>query len=208
MAAEEAPGAQRLEAFSDGVFAVAITLLALDLRAPELASASSPALLHALLAHWPAYLGVLNSFASVLLLWNTHRLLLRYVARHTVPLLLANGLLLLLVTGSAFVTGTMSRYLLTAAAPAATALYAGYSAVLSASVLLLWVVIRRGGLLRPGVPVAYVHRIGYYTLVSIPYYVAMAVLACWQPVTAVLLSNASWIYWAAVLSRVEQAGGK
>jgi uncharacterized membrane protein len=60
----------RTEAFSDGVFAIAITLLVLDLRVPQLEeSASSVELAHALLKRWPSYLAFVTSFATILIMW-------------------------------------------------------------------------------------------------------------------------------------------
>ena len=62
----------RLEAFSDGVFAVAITLLVVDLKVPltDLKTASSLAL--ALLRQWPSYLAFVTSFATILIMWVNH----------------------------------------------------------------------------------------------------------------------------------------
>ena len=63
----------RLEAFSDGVFAIAMTLLALDLKVPHLgdrASASELAL--ALAQQWPSYLAFTTSFGTVLVMWVHH----------------------------------------------------------------------------------------------------------------------------------------
>ncbi|MGI9147223.1 MAG: TMEM175 family protein [Chloroflexota bacterium] len=58
----------RLEAFSDGVFAVAITLLALDLRAPD-PTGLLDGLVHALLESWPVYLAYGLSFLTILIMW-------------------------------------------------------------------------------------------------------------------------------------------
>jgi uncharacterized membrane protein len=53
----------RVEAFSDGVFAIAITLLVLEIRVPEPdLTGHGSTLLHALLGLWPSYLGYLISF--------------------------------------------------------------------------------------------------------------------------------------------------
>src|SRR5262245_44864453 len=63
----------RLEAFSDGVFSIAITLLALDLKVPrDDAGTSGETLRAALLNQWPAYVAFLTSFFSILTLWVHH----------------------------------------------------------------------------------------------------------------------------------------
>lgn len=60
----------RLEAFSDGVFSIAMTLLVLDLKVPHLGSgASTPALAGALAQQWPSYLSFVMSFFTVLIMW-------------------------------------------------------------------------------------------------------------------------------------------
>lgn len=64
----------RAEAFSDGVFAIVITLLVLDVRAPDSAGSG---LLGDLLAQWPAYLGYLTSFLYVGVIWLNHHALFK-----------------------------------------------------------------------------------------------------------------------------------
>ena len=73
----------RLEAFSDGVFAIAITLLVLELKVPAipLSSATSPSLAKALLQLWPSYLALVTSFFTVLIMWMHHHAILRNVHR-------------------------------------------------------------------------------------------------------------------------------
>jgi uncharacterized membrane protein len=86
----------RLLALSDGVFAIAMTLLALDLRVPDLGSDPSDAMLrHALRDDIPSYLSYVISFYVVAGYWVGHRRLMRSVvtphpvlARHTLALLL------------------------------------------------------------------------------------------------------------------------
>src|SRR6266404_1707129 len=93
----------RVEAFSDGVFAIAITLLVLDLKVPQIAfnSASGPTsamLLAALEREWPSYFAFVTSFFTILIMWMHHHTVFRLVHRTDASLLLTNGTLLLLVT--------------------------------------------------------------------------------------------------------------
>jgi uncharacterized membrane protein len=62
----------RTEAFSDGIFAIAITLLILDLRAPE--AATSAELWHKLGQLWPGYVAYLMSFTIIGIMWLNHHL--------------------------------------------------------------------------------------------------------------------------------------
>jgi uncharacterized membrane protein len=77
----------RIEAFSDGVLAIVITLLVLDLRAPE----ERGAMLHQLLQQWPAYVAYLASFAYVGVIWVNHHQLFTRIAAVDTGLLWRNG---------------------------------------------------------------------------------------------------------------------
>ncbi len=101
----------RLESFSDGVFAVAITLLVFNLQMPHLPTGaiSVPALGSALFAQWPSYLTFITSFATILIMWASHHGIFRMVYRANTPFLFANGLLLLLVTVVPFPTSLVAQ---------------------------------------------------------------------------------------------------
>src|SRR5690349_17762890 len=72
----------RLEAFSDGVFAVAITLLALDLGVPGAGAVKQHhGLARALLDEWPVYLAYVLSFVTILIMWVNHHNLFKFIQR-------------------------------------------------------------------------------------------------------------------------------
>ena len=98
----------RLEAFSDGVFAVAITLLALNLF---VAGPGHGSLLTQLGDRWPAFVAFLISFFTIGVIWVNHHALMNNVAAVDRTLLFANLVLLLFVVLIPFVTGTMAQYL-------------------------------------------------------------------------------------------------
>src|SRR5205823_8450239 len=106
-----AEGTARVEAFSDGVFAIAITLLILEIRVPPAGGAGG--LWAGLLALWPSYVAFLVSFFVVLVMWVNHHELMRLVRVVTYPLLFANGLLLLTVTFVPFPTAVLAQHLAT-----------------------------------------------------------------------------------------------
>ena len=83
----------RIEAFSDGVFAIAMTLLVLDLKVPKEVGANH-SLSSALLEQWPSYLAFLISFATVGIMWMNHHRLFTLIHRTDHWLLVLNGLLL------------------------------------------------------------------------------------------------------------------
>jgi TMEM175 potassium channel family protein len=98
----------RLEAFSDGVFAVAITLLALDLI---VAGPGHGTLLSQLTAKWPAFAGYLISFLTIGIIWVNHHVLVRSITKVDRTLLFVNLMLLLFVVLIPFGTATVADYL-------------------------------------------------------------------------------------------------
>ena len=131
----------RLEAFSDGVFAIAITLLVIELRPPEL-HAGEP-LAQALWQQWPSYLAYLVSFLTIGVLWPNHHWIFEQVALVDGPLLVLNLAWLLWTALLPFPTAVAAQYLGAGgeAARTAAALYTGVLALLAltALALLVWV---------------------------------------------------------------------
>lgn len=91
---------KRAEAFSDGVFAVAITLLALELKAPG----GNGSLAHRLLEMWPAYLAYVVSFLTIGIMWLNHHTIFVHVVRVDRVLLVLNLVLLMFVAVTPFPT--------------------------------------------------------------------------------------------------------
>jgi uncharacterized membrane protein len=101
----------RLEAFSDGVFAIAVTLLILTIQVPSPLTTKPNDLGPTLLTNWPAYTAYLISFAFILVMWVNHHNLFRLIQRTDQTFLLLNGLLLLFVTVVPFPTALVAEYL-------------------------------------------------------------------------------------------------
>ncbi len=108
----------RIEAFSDGVFAIATTLLVLEIRVPTVTPApgsheieTTQDLITALLQLWPSYFGYFLGFATIVIMWINHHHLFRLVRRTTHTLLLLNSLLLLFITVVPFPTALAAEYL-------------------------------------------------------------------------------------------------
>ncbi len=96
-----------MEAFSDGVFAIAITLLVLDLAVPKTGSGVG----HALLDGWPLYTAYLVSFASVGAVWIAHSTITNHLERVDSVLLRLNLLLLFFVSVLPFPTKMLADYI-------------------------------------------------------------------------------------------------
>ena len=118
----------RTEAFSDGVFAFAITLLVLNLRDP---TASGVTLFQGLREDWPSFFALGTSFVTVLIMWMNHHNMFNYIRRIDRRLMLLNGLLLLFVVLTPYTTLLVANHLDGADASAAAAVYSGTFLLLS-----------------------------------------------------------------------------
>jgi uncharacterized membrane protein len=127
----------RIEAFSDGVFAIAITLLVLDLKVPR-DVADGGSLARALLAQWPAYLAFLTSFMTILIMWVNHHRMFSLIGRSDDRLLLYNGLLLMGVTLVPFPTSLVAEYLRHDGQRTAAIVYNATFIVIAVCFNLLW----------------------------------------------------------------------
>jgi len=143
-------GPERLEAFSDGVFAIAITLLVLEIRVPPAEDlASSEHLISALAALWPSYVGYVISFVTIGIMWANHHNLFRLVAAVSHGLILANLLLLLVVGFVPFPTALLAATLGTPSGQIGVLVYAATFVGLAIAFNVLWYQVRRGpGVLR------------------------------------------------------------
>src|SRR5438552_18038672 len=118
----------RLEAFCDGVFAIAATLLVLELRVPV----DSHDLVASLLALWPAYAVYLVSFMTIGIIWVNHHTLLEHCQRADRRFLYLNLLLLVAVGIVPFPTALVGRYILSTDGATAALVVYGLGAVLIA----------------------------------------------------------------------------
>lgn len=134
-------GTDRIQFFSDAVFAIAMTLLVLEIRLPENAEDDLTA---ALLDLWPYYLAYVLSFVITALNWVTHHRKFRFIIRFDNRLITINLLLLLIVAFVPFPTSVMAEH---GDQTAAIVLYAATVASLSLVQLWIWVHAYRNGLM-------------------------------------------------------------
>jgi uncharacterized membrane protein len=134
---------KRLEAFSDGVFAVAITILALNLAVP---GPGHGALAAQLAGHWPSFAAYLVSFLTIGIIWVNHHALFKGIAHVDRAVLFFNLLLLFFVVSIPFATATIAVYMRHGRfdASVAAALFAGVFEGMSLSFAgLFWWSLRR-----------------------------------------------------------------
>jgi uncharacterized membrane protein len=132
-AAAESFGIDRIKFFSDAVFAIAITLLSLNLALP--ANTRQSNLAHQLGALWPEYCAFAFTFILIGLRWLTHLIQFRYIRRYDNTLLGLNLTLLLVVAFLPFASRVLASY---PDSRAACVLYAGSIAVAGLISTALW----------------------------------------------------------------------
>ncbi len=187
----------RLEAFSDGVFAVAITLLILEIRVPQLQIEGNRNLLVSLGRLWPSFLAFVLSFFVVLVIWINHHELFRMVNRVDRALMFANGSLLLMVTFIPFSTAMLARYFGTPAANTAVAFYCGTFLVTSLCHNLLFEsVARNRRLLRHDISDLAISRIRRTYHLGLVTYSISFLVAMFSPVGGLVISSALWLLWS------------
>jgi len=183
-AAEEGIG--RILALSDGVFAIAITLLILEIAVP--AATSAAGLPKALLGLWPRYLAYVLSFVVIARFWIMHRLAFRLIARADDALVWLNLLLLMFVAFLPFPTAVLGQHL---GSPAAAVLYAASVALASmASAACWWYASGRGGLLGPDAGRAQVRALRARSLAGPVLFTLTLPIAVFAPYAAEI----AWIF--------------
>ncbi len=190
----------RVEAFSDGVFAIAITLLVLELKVPHLENGGQGgSLVGALLSQWPSYLALVTSFFTILVMWVNHHAIFRLVKKVSAPLLYANGLLLLVVTVVPFPTALLADYYEKPGAAVAAAAYAGWFVVAGVAYNLVWQTAIAGRrLLRSSVSEERIREISRSYWLGVPGYLAATAGAFVSPHVTVAICLTLLMVWILV----------
>ncbi len=173
----------RTEAFSDGVFAIAITLLVLEIRVPE---AAFEHLWSGIADQWPSYLAYVTSFLTIGGIWMVHHGIFRRLQYMNRQLMLINLLLLMAVAFLPFPTNLMAEAIHDrGAARAAAIFYGGALLAISLLVRLLWAsAVRDQRVLTPDMSEKE-NAIALSTTPNIGFYIGVIVLAVFAPRVAV-----------------------
>jgi uncharacterized membrane protein len=190
----------RLESFSDGVFAVAITLLVLNIPVPTPKSGVDGQLLATLAGHWPDYLAYTISFVFILIMWINHHRMFRLIHRSDHTLLLLNGLLLLLIALVPFATALLAEYFTSSLpedARVAAVVFNGLYLAIAVVFNLVWLHAARGmRLLAPEAHQAQTDAITRSYVWGPALYALAVALAFVNAAAGVLLNVALAVYWA------------
>ncbi|HVV89171.1 MAG TPA: TMEM175 family protein [Solirubrobacterales bacterium] len=186
----------RLEAFSDGVFAIAITLLVLDIHVPE---PGSGRLGHELLAQWPSYAAYVISFITIGIIWMNHHAAFSRLRAVDHSILIWNLLLLMSVGILPFTTSLMATYLKEGSGEDLAAAIYGASFLVMGGVFVLanrQILFRRPRLLREPMPEEAARRtLHFAALGQLPYLLAV-LLAFVSPYITLAICAACAVYYA------------
>jgi uncharacterized membrane protein len=185
----------RLETFSDGVIAIAITLLVLELPIPDV---SEQSFWRAFLHLWPSLIAYAISFVTIGVMWINHHTIFVHIARTNRVFMVLNTLLLMSIAFVPYPTKVMAAFL-EEGQPARDSVIL-YGIALTACAIcfnLLWNYASRWGhLLREDADPAEVAGITRAYLPGVPLYLSTIVVAIVNPLAAFILHAAIVVFYA------------
>jgi len=191
----------RLEAFSDGVFAIAITLLVLDIHVPDPSTTAD--LAQQLGSQWPSYIAYGVSFLTIGIIWINHHAMLRRIKAIDHEILILNLLLLLCVGLLPFTTALMAAYLKESEGETlAAAIYAGSFLLMSVVFAAMnWTILfRKDHLLAGPIDAATRRTIITRGVAGLLPYLAAAILAVLSPYVSLAICGAVAAFYALPLA--------
>jgi len=188
-------GKGRTEAFSDGVFSIAITLLILEIKVPPVAGQSNRELAWALFSLWPSFFAFVGSFATILVLWINHHGLFTLAEHATPQFLFANGFLLLFIIFLPFPTALLARHLTEPGGNTAAVVYCGTYVLTNISYHLLLTAATSTQSICKDVTPRLTRRIRRAYWFGTLIYISATITAWFHAVAGVLICSLLWILW-------------
>ena len=187
----------RLEIFCDGVFAIALTLLILDVRIPVTTAISTSADLWLALRHLlPSVFAFVLSFGIIFISWVNHHEAMRLLEKSSHPFIYANGFLMLGVVFVPFPTALLGENLLTSHASPAVVLYSATGALMAVGwALVSWAALKPVPLTRNAHATARMRKGARKAYFAIAFYTACAIVAVWLPLVIAAIITVMWLYW-------------
>ncbi|WP_375445231.1 TMEM175 family protein [uncultured Fibrella sp.] len=192
----------RVEAFSDGVFAIAVTLLVLEVKVPHVPEQAPASLLWRELARqWPSYIALISSFFTVLIMWTNHHSIFKMIVSTNSRFMFANGFLLLMVSLVPFPTALIAEYIQAESASVACAVYAGMFVIIAFAYSLLWEVALRSKLVSSTIPAPVIRATSRNGVVGITAYAVATAAAFFSPYLSLGICTALWLFWGFTMSQ-------
>ena len=186
----------RLEAFCDGVFAIALTLLIIDIRIPSTEKINSTADFWLALKHIaPSILAFVLSFTIILITWVNHHNSLKLLNKISNSFIYANGFLLLTVVFLPFPTSLLGEYVLTDHAAPAVILYNSTLVVQAFGWTLLTGSALKDQLTKNEKSTLTIRESRKFSFFAFVLYSLCAIAATWFPLTIAIVTTLSWLFW-------------
>ena len=184
----------RLEAFCDAVFAIALTLLIIDVKIPAPEGIGTTRELWLAMRHLgPSIVAFVLSFVIIFITWVNHHRFFRLVNRSSGAFVYANGFLLLTVVFMPFPTALVGEYLLTDHVAPAVVIYNSVTAVQAMSwILVTGAAVRLAKDEESAALVRESQRNGYFAFAV---YSLLALIAVWLPLVIAIVTTMLWAYW-------------
>lgn len=195
----------RIENFSDAVFAIAITLLVLDLHVPssEIIKNGSD-LWNYLKEDWASFLAFTLSFFSIFIMWVNHHKIFKQIYTRNTAIMFSNGLILFLASAVSYPTALLARFFDGEASSTVVAIYTGIFVLINLSYNLLWFLASHNRKhLRPEITDLAVKKIRNNYLYGFPTYLIAFGISFEFPKIALLISMLLWIYWAISSGKID-----
>lgn len=191
----------RLEMFCDGVFAIALTLLIIDIKIQPNENIRTTADLWLAIKHLlPEIFAFLLSFITILITWVSHHNTFKLINKSSHQFIYANGLMLLAIVFIPFPTSLMGEYILTDHAAPAVVLYGAVNLLMSVS----WHLLTRAALStkqpltkneKSTAAMRKIQKTGYFSLAI---NTALTILAFWFPLAVAIIISILWISWLVI----------
>ena len=194
----------RVEGYSDGVFAIAATLLILEIKVPSVGmQAPLGELWHGLADLWPSYLAFVISFGTILVMWVNHHNAIHKLTKTSNAFIYANGFLLLSVTFIPFPTALLARYIDTRFASVVVVFYACSQLVLNIANLIWFAAMQKPVyLIMPGATKKLITKIWTQIGAGTLGYTVAAIIGWWLPLIGLGLLIALLILW--IVSSIDE----
>jgi uncharacterized membrane protein len=194
----------RLEAFCDAVFAIALTLLIIDIRIPAATAIHTTADLWVALRHLlPSIFAFVLSFGIIFINWVNHHEFMRLIDKSSHPFIYANGFLMMGIVFFPFPTALLGDNLMTSHAAPAVVLYSLAGVIVGLGwALVSWTALKPRPLTRNEHGASRVRdglRNGRYAMA---FYLVCAIVAVWLPIPIAVVLTIMWLYWVIYGTRV------
>ncbi len=187
----------RLEAFSDGVFAIAITLLIIEIKVPKVENIHSVSdMWHAITHLWPSFFALVLSFMVILIAWVNHHGIFEELDKTSPHFMYANGFFLLTIVVLPFPSALLGEYIQTDYAQPAIFLFNMACLLNSIGWNIMWMAIEKPKLLAKNSESHQFLKDGKkYTIFGFFINLAVVIFGWWFPLTSICINTVLWFFW-------------